>query len=75
MLGSRSIDTSSNSDQNNDVSFKGTHCSSSQIENNSISQFSHPPFVFHDPTAQSLEESYLVSSILKPKFYSFFMFA
>jgi len=75
MLGFCSLEADSNSNKTNDAYFKAPHRSSAQIENQSVSQFSHPPYILHNPIAQSLKESYLASSITKHEFSSFFMFA
>ena len=74
MSDSRSLYESFSFDLNNPISFEDLHRSVTQIENPSISQFFHPPSTLHDPISQSLEKSYLTSSIVKHIFFSFFMF-
>ena len=73
MLGSHSLEVSSNLHQNSLVSSEDPHHLIAQTKNPYVSQFSYPPSALHDPISQSLEESYLKISIVKHKFFSFCM--
>lgn len=65
MSGSCSLEASSSPNQNSVVSFKAPDHSSAQIENQFVTLFSHPPYVLHNLVTQSLEDSYLATSMEK----------
>ena len=51
MSGSRSLEISSNSDQNSDVSSKAPHHFGVHIEDQSLLKKFHPPSALHNPIA------------------------
>ena len=75
MLGYPSLEVNSVSDQSSVEPFVAPRHSITPIENKFVSQFSHPPSILHNDITQSLEKSYVASTIVKKKNYSFFMFA
>lgn len=75
MSSSRSLEVSSTSDKKYVESPQAPHYFLVHIENKSSLQFPHPPPESHDPISHALEESYVVSTIAKQKFSSFFMFS
>lgn len=65
MPGSHSLEVSSAFDQNSVDSSEAPHHSITHIENQPFLQLLDPPSVLYNPTAQSLEESYMARNIGK----------
>ena len=65
MSGSRSLEVGSTSDNKCVESFQVAHHFVAHIENRFILQFLDPLFASRNPIAQSLEESYVASTVAK----------